>query len=75
MSELEKRLEQHGRDKESLQRTKARLCRVSGDHASLSWQHQVLEQRFDQVRPAPAPVTAHTAPSLLQPFVISLKPY
>ena len=37
------------KDKQSLQHTKARLTLLTKNNDALTWEHEVLEQRFDQV--------------------------
>ena len=49
VAELEKGMAHYTKDKHSLQQTKARLAQLTKNHDALTWEHEVLEQRFDQV--------------------------
>uniref|UniRef100_G1PSP2 Dynein regulatory complex subunit 4 n=2 Tax=Myotis lucifugus TaxID=59463 RepID=G1PSP2_MYOLU len=50
MSEMQKKLGDHERDKQILVGTKARLKVLEKELKSLQWEHEVLEQRFIQVQ-------------------------
>ncbi|KAI9222572.1 growth-arrest-specific micro-tubule binding-domain-containing protein [Blastocladiella britannica] len=47
--DLRKKLSSYQKDKMSLQNSKARLKVLEEAHKSLSWEHEVLQQRFAQV--------------------------
>ncbi|TPX68604.1 hypothetical protein SpCBS45565_g03006 [Spizellomyces sp. 'palustris'] len=47
---LKRQLQNYEKDKQSLRDTKARLKVLEDRHKALSWEHEVLEQRFEQVQ-------------------------
>ncbi|KAJ3188149.1 Dynein regulatory complex subunit 4 [Gaertneriomyces sp. JEL0708] len=47
---LKRQLQNHQKDKISLRDTKGRLKVLEEKYKSLSWEHEVLEQRFEQVQ-------------------------
>ncbi|KAJ1559224.1 Dynein regulatory complex subunit 4, partial [Cladochytrium tenue] len=46
---LKKELQHYRKDKLSLQNSKARLRVLEDEHKQLTWEHEVLQQRFEQV--------------------------
>ncbi|KAI9090804.1 growth-arrest-specific micro-tubule binding-domain-containing protein [Phlyctochytrium arcticum] len=47
---LKRQLQNYEKDKQSLRDTKARLKVLEDKHKALSWEHEVLDQRFEQVQ-------------------------